>query len=70
MMTCLAPGVLAVVLIALIIMGILIARYMNRHKGDYLTREDSGADNAEDADDAVAQGRTGHHVEKMKEFFI
>ncbi|XP_043205500.1 neurexin-4-like [Amphibalanus amphitrite] len=63
-------GVLAVVLIALIIMGVLIARYANRHKGDYLTREDSGADGAEDADDAVTQGRTGHHVEKMKEFFI
>jgi len=63
-------GVLAVVLIALIVMGILITRYMSRHKGDYLTREDSGADGAEDADEAVTQGRTGHHVEKMKEFFI
>ncbi|XP_037077465.1 LOW QUALITY PROTEIN: neurexin-4-like [Pollicipes pollicipes] len=63
-------GVLAVVLIAIIVMAILIARYTSRHKGDYLTREDSGADGAEDADEAVAQGRTGHHVEKMKEFFI
>ena len=58
------------VLIALIVMAVLIARYAGRHKGDYLTREDSGADGAEDADAAVTQGRTGHHVEKMKEFFI
>ena len=45
-------------------------KYMNRHKGAYLTREDEGAQDAFDADTAVLQGRTGHQVEKKKEWFI
>ena len=43
---------------------------MNRQKGAYLTREDEGARDAFDADTAVLQGRTGHQVEKKKEWFI
>ena len=45
-------------------------RYFNRHKGEYVTREDEGAADAFDADTAVLQGKTGHHVEKKKEWFI
>ena len=47
-----------------------LGKYMNRHKGEYLTREDEGAQDAFDADTAVLQGRTGHQVEKKKEWFI
>ena len=48
----------------------LKSRYFNRHKGEYVTREDEGAADAFDADTAVLQGKTGHHVEKKKEWFI
>ena len=48
----------------------ILGKYMNRHKGEYLTREDEGAQDAFDADTAVLQGRTGHQVEKKKEWFI
>ena len=48
----------------------IAGKYMNRHKGAYLTREDEGAQDAFDADTAVLQGRTGHQVEKKKEWFI
>ena len=48
----------------------ITGKYMNRHKGAYLTREDEGAQDAFDADTAVLQGRTGHQGEKKKEWFI
>ena len=48
----------------------LVFKFRNRQKGEYLTREDEGAHDAFDADTAVLQGRTGHHVEKKKEWFI
>nr|CAG4643694.1 EOG090X00DN [Lepidurus arcticus] len=63
-------GILAVLFIALVCMAILIGRYMSRHKGDYVTQEDKGAENAADADFAVMHSTTGHHVEKKKEWFI
>lgn len=63
-------GIVSVLLLVLILVVLLLCRYTSRHKGDYLTREDSGADIAMDADEAVAMGYTGPHVEKMKEFFI
>jgi hypothetical protein len=61
---------LALIFVGLIIVGIMISKYKNRHKGDYITREDEGAHDAFDADTAVLQGRTGHQVEKKKEWFI
>ena len=63
-------AILAIIFIALVILAVFIGKYMNRHKGEYLTREDEGAHDAFDADTAVLQGRTGHHVEKKKEWFI
>lgn len=51
-------------------MVFLIGRYMHRHKGDYLTHEDQGADGAEDPDEAVMHSTTGHQVNKRKEWFI
>ncbi|XP_060526188.1 neurexin-4 isoform X1 [Cylas formicarius] len=63
-------SVLAIVFIALVVLLIMIGRYLHRHKGEYLTQEDAGADSALDPDDAVVHGTTGHHVQKKKEWFI
>ena len=62
--------VLSLIFILLVIVCVAIGKYMNRHKGDYYTKEDEGAHDAFDADTAVLQGRTGHQVEKKKEWFI
>lgn len=63
-------GVLAVIFLALVIMAILIGRYLARHKGEYLTQEDRGAESALDPDSAVVHSTTGHQVQKRKEWFI
>ncbi|KAK2720944.1 neurexin-4-like isoform X1 [Artemia franciscana] len=59
-------GILAVIFIALVFMLVLIGRYMSRHKGDYITQEDKGADEADDPDDAVMRSQTGANVQKKK----
>lgn len=51
-------------------MALIIGHYMSRHKGEYLTQEDKGADDALDPDDAVVHSATGHQVSKRKEWFI
>ena len=53
-----------------IYLTIYLSIYLSRHKGDYYTQEDEGAYDAFDADTAVLQGRTGHQVQKKKEWFI
>ncbi|KRT79151.1 EGF domain-containing protein [Oryctes borbonicus] len=63
-------SVLAILFLALVILAVIIGRYLHRHKGEYLTQEDLGADNADDPDTAVVLGTTGHHVEKKKEYYI
>jgi contactin associated protein-like 2 len=63
-------GILAIIFLALIIMAVLIGRYMARHKGEYLTQEDKGADGVFDPDQAVVNAVTGHQVRKKKEWFI
>ncbi|XP_063218125.1 neurexin-4 [Bacillus rossius redtenbacheri] len=63
-------GVLAVVFLALVIIAILVGRYLARHKGEYLTQEDKGADNVSDPDTAVVRSATGHQVQKKREWFI
>lgn len=62
--------ILALLFLLLVIMAILIGRYLARHKGEYLTQEDKGADDAMDQDEAVVQSATGHQVTKRKEWFI
>ena len=62
--------VLAIIFLILVIIGVGIFKQKNRHKGEYLTREDEGAHDAFDADTAVLQGRTGHHVEKKREWLL
>jgi len=51
-------------------MAILIGRYLARHKGEYLTQEDKGAESALDPDSAVVRSTTGHQVQKKREWFI
>ncbi|XP_026674787.1 neurexin-4 isoform X1 [Ceratina calcarata] len=68
--TAILGSVLAVIIIALVIMAVLIGRYMSRHKGEYLTQEDKGAEIALDPDSAVVNSATGHQVQKKKEWFI
>ena len=62
--------ILGCIFLLLVLVCVAIGKYMNRHKGDYYTKEDEGAADAFDADTAVLQGRTGHQVEKKKEWFI
>lgn len=63
-------GILAIIFLALVILAVIIGRYLHRHKGEYLTQEDAGAETALDPDTAVVHGTTGHHVQKKKEWFI
>jgi len=62
--------VLAILFLLAVIIVVAIFKQKNRHKGEYLTREDEGAHDAFDADTAVLQGRTGHHVEKKREWLL
>jgi len=64
------PGILAIIFLALVIMAILIGRYLARHKGEYLTQEDKGAESALDPDSAVVHSTTGPQVQKKREWFI
>ncbi|KAJ8665187.1 hypothetical protein QAD02_006849 [Eretmocerus hayati] len=68
--TAVLGSVLALMLAALIVMLVLIGRYISRHKGEYLTQEDKGAEVALDPDSAVVNSATGHQVQKRKEWFI
>jgi len=62
---------LGLILSSSLIVGlILLARYLTRTRGDYYTQEDEGYRDAEDADTAVLQSRTGLPVHKKKEWYI
>ncbi|XP_014245346.1 neurexin-4 isoform X1 [Cimex lectularius] len=63
-------GVVFAILLILLIVAFLIFRYVMRHKGEYLTQEDRGAEMALDPDEAVMESTTGHQVQKKKEWFI
>lgn len=67
---CVCVGLLVILLLLICLMVFLVGRYMHRHKGDYLTHEDQGADGAEDPDEAVMHSTTGHQVNKRKEWYI
>jgi contactin associated protein-like 2 len=63
-------GVLAVIFLLVVLLAIIFGRYWSQHKGAYLTQEDDGAAGTSDANIAVSQGSTGHHVGKKREWFI
>ncbi|XKL68715.1 hypothetical protein PGB90_006484 [Kerria lacca] len=63
-------GFLFLLFLLSIFVGILVGRYISRHKGDYLTQEEQGCDLAEDPDTAVMHSKTGHAIRKKREWFI
>lgn len=63
-------GILSILLIILVVVALIVGRVVARHKGEYLTQEDVGADTAFDPDSAVMQSSRGHQVQKKKEWFI
>ena len=79
-------SLLTVVLLMAMVVGlVLLIRNMSRTRGDYYTQvwqhwvqqgvhdelqEDEGDRDAEDADTAVLQSKTGHTVHKKKEWYI
>lgn len=62
--------VIFAIVIIIVFAAIASGRIMNRQKGDYLTHEDKGAEDALDPDTAVIKGKTGPDVSKKKEYFI
>ncbi|XP_078538221.1 glycophorin-C-like [Lissotriton helveticus] len=44
-------GVIAAMIVVLVCLLVVVARYMYRHKGTYQTNEDKGTEYAESADD-------------------
>lgn len=62
--------VLACIFLLLIIVAIILVRALSRHKGEYLTQEERGADGAADPDAAALAAATGPRVTKRREFFI
>lgn len=64
------PVILAILFLLLVVMAVLTGKYYSRHKGEYLTQEDKGADICDDPDEAIINSATGHQVTKRKEWFI
>ncbi|CAH0729114.1 unnamed protein product, partial [Brenthis ino] len=62
--------VLAFIFLLLIVVAIVLVRALSRHKGEYLTQEERGADGAADPDAAALAAATGARVTKRREFFI
>ncbi|XP_049869625.1 neurexin-4 [Pectinophora gossypiella] len=62
--------VLAFIFLLLIVVAVVLVRALSRHKGEYLTQEERGADGAADPDSAALAAATGPRVTKRREFFI
>ncbi|XP_060801715.1 neurexin-4 [Amyelois transitella] len=62
--------VLALIFVLLIIVAVVLVRALSRHKGEYLTQEERGAEHAADPDAAALAAATGPRVSKRREFFI
>ena len=63
-------AILALLFIVIVVVLVCIGKLKTRQRGEYLTREDEGAHDAFDADTAVLQGRTGHRVERIREYAL
>ena len=63
-------SLLSLLLLISIIVSIGVWRYLRLRKGSYYTEEDAGDAQARDADTAVLQGRTGHRVERRREWIL
>ena len=60
----------ALISLILFIIYVVVKKYIRRHTGVYVTREDAGDAEALDADTAVLHSKTGHLVEKRQEWFF
>ena len=63
-------SLLCLLLLISIIVSIGVCRYLRLRKGSYYTEEDAGDTQAGDADTAVLQGKTGHRVERRREWIL
>ena len=63
-------SLLSLLLLISILVSIGVWRYLRLRKGSYYTEEDAGDTQAGDADTAVLQGRTGHRVERRREWIL
>uniref|UniRef100_A0A8C3SSN1 Ig-like domain-containing protein n=1 Tax=Chelydra serpentina TaxID=8475 RepID=A0A8C3SSN1_CHESE len=64
-------GVVAVIVFLLLSLLIVLAHYLIRHKGTYLTHEAKGSDDAPDADTAIINAEGGQASgDDKKEYFI
>ena len=61
---------LSILLLISISVSIGVCRYLRLRKGSYYTEEDAGDTQAGDADTVVLQGRTGHRVERRREWIL
>ena len=60
----------ALILAVALTIAYFVRKYLKRHTGVYITKEDAGEANAQDADTAVLHSKTGHLVEKKQEWFF
>uniref|UniRef100_A0A8C0J5I6 Cell adhesion molecule 3 n=1 Tax=Chelonoidis abingdonii TaxID=106734 RepID=A0A8C0J5I6_CHEAB len=64
-------GVVAIIVFLLLSLLIVLAHYLIRHKGTYLTHEAKGSDDAPDADTAIINAEGGQASgDDKKEYFI
>ena len=63
-------SLLFLLLLISILVSIGVCRYLRLRSGSYYTEEDAGDTQAGDADTAVLQGRTGHRVERRREWIL
>ena len=63
-------SLLSILLLISISVSIGVCRYLRLRKGSYYTEEVAGDTQAQDADTAVLQGKTGNKVERRKEWIL
>ena len=61
---------LFLLVVLILTIAYFVKKYVKRHTGVYMTREDAGEAEALDADTAVLHSKTGHLVEKKQEWFF
>ena len=64
-------GVLCIILFVSLIVTMGVLHYVRKQKGEsYYTQEDAGDFLGVDADTAVVHAKTGHKIEKKKEWIL
>ena len=63
-------SLLSLLLLISMMVSVGVMRYLRMQKRSYYTQEDAGDTQAVDADTAVLQARTGHRVERRREWIL